>query len=76
MTHSSTYQMEHAILYVELFRKWYEQCSGFMSYFENQWNTGMAFSQWKVFCCAPCVATTKVALESSNADYIPTQVKH
>jgi len=65
--HSSISPMEYNQLYAVMFRKWCNQCSEFVYYFENQWNSGTAFNQWKVHCCPPGVATTNNSLESFNA---------
>lgn len=58
--HSSICPMEYNQLYAVTFRKWCNQCSEFVYYFENQWNSGTAFNQWKVHCCPPGVATTNI----------------
>jgi len=45
-------------------------------YFENQWNSGAAFNQWKVFCCPPDVATTNNSLASFNAMFMRSYTNH
>jgi len=47
--HSTTSLTEYNELYRLTFRKWCDQPSAFAYYFENQWNSGTAFNQWKVF---------------------------
>jgi hypothetical protein len=74
--HSTTSQAEYNELYRITFRKWCEQHSAFAYYFENQWNSGSAFNQWKVFCCPPGVANTNNSLESFNAMFKRSYTNH
>lgn len=74
--HSTTSQTEYNELYRITFRKWCEQHSAFAYYFENQWNSGSAFNQWKVFCCPPGVANTNNSLESFNAMFKRSYTNH
>jgi hypothetical protein len=74
--HSTTSATEYNELYRLIFRKWFEQHSAFAYYFENQWNSGTAFNQWKVLCCSPGVATTNNSLESFNAMFKRSYTNH
>jgi hypothetical protein len=74
--HLTTSLLEYNDLYRVTYRKWCEQCSAFAYYFEQQWNLGAAFNQWKVFCCPPGVATTNNALESFNAMFKRSYTNH
>jgi hypothetical protein len=74
--HLTTSQTEYNELYRITFRKWCEQHSAFAYYFENQWNSGSAFNQWKVFCCPPGVANTNNSLESFNAMFKRSYTNH
>jgi ATP:corrinoid adenosyltransferase len=74
--HSSISPMEYNQLYAVTFRKWCNQCREFAYYFENQWNSGTAFNQWKIHCCPPGVATTNNSLESFNAIFKRTYTNH
>jgi len=49
--HCTTSLEEYNNLYRHTFRKWSEKCSDFAYYFEQQWNSGTSFNQWKAFCC-------------------------
>ncbi len=67
---------EYNYLYQVTYRKWCDQYSAFAYYFEQQWNLGTAFHQWKVFCCPPGVATMNNILESFNAMFKRSYTNH
>ena len=74
--HATTSTTEYNNLYRVTFGKWCERYSAFAYYFEQQWNSGTAFNQWKVHCCPPGVATTNNALESFNAMFKRSYTNH
>ena len=74
--HCTTSLEEYNNLYRHTFRKWSEKCSDFAYYFEQQWNSGTSFNQWKVYCCPPDIATTNNALESFNAMFKRSYTNH
>jgi len=74
--HCTTSLEEYNNLYRRTFRKWSEKCSDFAYYFEQQWNSGTSFNQWKVYCCPPGIATTNNALESFNAMFKRSYTNH
>jgi len=65
--HSCASFDEYNTLYRRVFAKWCIDYNEFAYYFEQQWNTGTDFTNWKVFSCEPGVCTTNNALESFNA---------
>ena len=74
--HCTTSLEEYNNLYRHTFRKWSEKCSDFAYYFEQQWNSGTSFNQWKVYCCPPGIATTNNALESFNTMFKRSYTNH
>jgi hypothetical protein len=46
--------------------KWRRTALDFSNYFEEQWNNGDEFTNWKIFCSEPGVSSTNKALESFN----------
>jgi len=74
--HSSASFDEHNSLYHRVFAKWYINYNEFAYYFEQQWNTGTDFTNWKVFSCEPGVCTTNNALESFNAMFKHSYTNH
>lgn len=52
--------------YEEVMAKWRSTVPDFANYFEEQWNNGDEFTNWKIFCSEPGVASTNNALESFN----------
>ncbi len=46
--------------------RWSQDVPDFVTYFNNQWNRGDDFTNWKVFNSAPGIANTNNALESFN----------
>ena len=52
------------------------QLNEFAYYFEQQWNTGTDFTNWKVFSCEPGMCTTNNALESFNAMFKCSYTNH
>jgi hypothetical protein len=65
--HSSASFDEYNSIYCRVFAKWCIDYNDFAYDFEQQWNTGTEFTNWKVFSCEPGVCTTNNALESFNA---------
>jgi hypothetical protein len=47
--HATTSTSEYNDLYRVTYRKWCDRYSSFAYYFEQQWNSGTAFNQWKVY---------------------------
>jgi hypothetical protein len=74
--HATTSTSEYNDLYRVTYSKWCDQYSAFAYYFEQQWNLGSAFNQWKVHCCLPGVATTNSTLESFNAMFKRSYTNH
>jgi hypothetical protein len=74
--HSTISPSEYNNLYRMTYRKWCDQYSSFTYYFEQQWNSGTAFHQWKVHCCLPGVATANNTLESFNAMFKRSYTNH
>jgi hypothetical protein len=60
--HSCASFDEYNSLYCRVFAKWCIDYNEFAYYFEQQWNTGTDFTNWKVFSCKPGVCTTNNAL--------------
>ncbi len=56
--HSCASFDEYNTLYRRVFAKWCIDYNEFAYYFEQQWNTGTDFTNWKVFSCEPGVCTT------------------
>jgi len=67
---------EYNSLYRRVFAKWCIDYNEFAYYFEQQWNTGTDFTNWKVFSCEPGVCTTNNALESFNAMFKRSYTNH
>jgi transposase-like protein len=67
---------EYNTLYHRVFAKWCVDYNEFAYYFEQQWNTGTDFTNWKVFSCKPGVCTTNNALESFNAMFKHSYTNH
>jgi hypothetical protein len=74
--HSCASFDEYNSLYRRVFAKWCIDYNEFAYYFEQQWNTGTDFTNWKVFSCEPGVCTTNNALESFNAMFKRSYTNH
>jgi hypothetical protein len=67
---------EYNSLYCRVFAKWCMDYNEFAYYFEQQWNTGRDFTNWKVFSYKPGVCTTNNALESFYAMFKCSYMHH
>jgi hypothetical protein len=74
--HSCALFDEYNSLYCRVFVKWCIDYNEFAYYFEQQWNTGTDFTNWKVFSCKPGVCTTNNALEFFNAMFKCSYTNH
>ena len=74
--HSSASYDENNSLYCRVFAKWCIDYNDFVYYFEQQWNTGTEFTNWKVFSCEPGVCTTNNALESFDVMFQCSYTNH
>jgi hypothetical protein len=74
--HSCASFDEYNSLYHRVFAKWCINYNKFAYYFEQQWNTGTDFTNWKVFSYEPGVCITNNALESFNAMFKRSYTNH
>jgi len=74
--HSCASFDENNTLYHRVFAEWCIDYNEFAYYFEQQWNTGPDFTNWKVFSCESGVCTTNNALESFNAMFKHSYTNH
>ena len=64
--HCSSSEVDFNERYDEVMSRWRASVPDFATYFDEQWNTGDEFTNWKIFCSEPGVASTNNALESFN----------
>jgi hypothetical protein len=64
--HCSSSHEDVIVHYEEVMPRWRSTVPDFANYFEEQWNNGDEFTNWKIFCSEPDVASTNIALESFN----------
>ncbi len=62
--HCSSSEVDFNEHYDEVISRWRTSVPDFATYFDEQWNTGDEFTNWKIFCSEPGVASTNNALES------------
>jgi hypothetical protein len=67
---------EYNSLYRQVFAKWRIGYNKLANYFEQKWNTGTDFTNWKVFSFKPGVCTTNNVLESFNAMFKCSYTNH
>jgi hypothetical protein len=64
--HCSSSNDDFRECYEEVMPRWRRAVPDFANYFEEQWNNGDEFTNWKIFCSEPGVTSTNNALESFN----------
>ena len=64
--HCSSCEEDFIERYEEIMPRWRTTVPDFADYFQEQWNNGDDFTNWKIFCSEPGVVSTNNALESFN----------
>jgi hypothetical protein len=64
--HCSSSQEVFIERYEEIMPRWRMTVPDFANYFQEKWNNGDDFTNWKIFCSEPGVASTNNAVELFN----------